>query len=230
MVEINMGDIIRAGKRICNTDGLKWKKKVEIPFNVMLSALFTTTGRGDRFAERCFNEIRQRAKNLRNIPMYLESLSDIKLEELAEYIKFNRKRFLDGVRGITILDKKYDLQKDSLRHITDITTPEEFYNSIRKVCGFGGKEIGPWVGCEFVRLWDLELPANLELPSSTQDCLEILGKLPDVIKAKVQDYPYLDAFFEKKTIYKGKEIKLRFLAKRNPEKFKEEVVKALKDS
>ena len=128
MVEINMGDIIRAGKRICNTDGLKWKKKVEIPFNVMLSALFTTTGRGDRFAERCFNEIRQRAKNLRNIPMYLESLSDIKLEELAEYIKFNRKRFLDGVRGITILDKN-TIFKKILYAISLISQPQRNFTT-----------------------------------------------------------------------------------------------------
>ncbi len=231
VIMIDINDIIRAGKSFCETHGQEWKESREIPFNVMLSALFNTTGLGDEFAERCFNEIKQRAKNLREIPMYLESLSDIELEELAKDIKFNRRRFLNGVRGIKNLNKKYDLQRDSLSHISRITTPEEFYNSLKSVSGFGGKEIGPWVECEFVRLWSLQAPANLELPSSTQKCLEILKiNLNDVrMKAGVQDYSYIDAFFEKKTTYKGREMKLRILARHNPKKFKEEVVRALND-
>ncbi|GEM_PF-5694474 len=223
---MNAKDIIEKMVLLGKNECLKWKSS-DIPFNGMLYALFTTTGRGDKFAKRCFERLETIAGSKRNIPSYLRRLSDIKLEDLASKIKFNRKRFLNGVKSILALDEIYNLQRDDLTHIKN---PEEFYTAIRKTHGFGGAEIGPWVGCDFVRLWKLRLPKNLELPKSTKEvCLKKLEKELKVSllpKVKLEDYPYIDAFFE---IRARNGERLRNLAKNDPKTFIEEVKRLLND-
>jgi hypothetical protein len=221
--EEKMRKIVEIGKKFVESECPKWKKRVGfLAFNCLISALFLTTGLGHKFEERRFEKLTEIAGGKKKIPKFLKSLNDDELLNLALELRFREDRFLNGVKGILDLDDKYDLQRDTLTHIKN---PEEFYKSLKKISGFGGGEIGRWVGCEFVRTWKLKIPRNLELPKSTEDCLKDDPIKLDPKRFAIEDYPYVDAFFEKPA--NGE--RLRILKRENQKAYKREVERLLKD-
>ena len=213
--------IIEKGKKFIESEGPKWKQSVgSLAFNCLISALFLTTGLGHKFEERRFKKLTEIAGGKKKIPEFLKSLNDDELLNLASELRFRKDRFLNGVKGILDLDDKYDLQRDTLIHIKN---PEEFYKSLKNISGFGGKEIGRWVGCEFVRTWKLKIPKNLKLPKSTENCLKDYPIKLNPEHFTVEEYPYVDAFFE--IVVNGE--RLRILKRKDPKVYKKVVEKIL---
>lgn len=157
------------------------------PFGTLLFALFETTGRGDKRAMPWFEQVCNKAGGKERLPEYLQSVD---LRRLATEIHFARDRMEKGGRGMLALHSKYDLK----RPLSHIESPGMFYCELKKVCGFGGGEIGPWAGCELVRLWRLRTPPNLELAKRAVENLALLELKPSDFE--VEEYPYVDAGFE----------------------------------
>lgn len=179
--------IIDFGKKWVASGFQGFREYYGSPFGTLLFALFETTARGDKGAISLFEKVRARAGGTKELPKYLQSED---LITLAHAIGFYDTRMEKGGKGLLELDRKFNL-RGPLSHIEN---PRGFYNELKKVNGFGGKQIRPWAACELVRLWEFSPPLNLELAERTEEKLAYLDLKPSDFK--VEEYPYVDAGFE----------------------------------